>query len=52
MPGMNSGLNADDPTLVAAFRSALLHQLGIVAVICLLLLLAFSAGGSGTADRR
>ena len=26
MPGMNSGLNSDNPTLVAAFRSALLHQ--------------------------
>ncbi len=26
MPGMNSGLSPDDPTLVAAFRSALLHK--------------------------
>jgi len=26
MPGMNSGLNDDNATLVAAFRSALLHQ--------------------------
>jgi cytochrome oxidase Cu insertion factor (SCO1/SenC/PrrC family) len=26
MPGMNSGLNDDNPTLVAAFRAALLHQ--------------------------
>jgi cytochrome oxidase Cu insertion factor (SCO1/SenC/PrrC family) len=26
MPGMNSGLNSNNPTLVAAFRSALLHQ--------------------------
>ncbi len=26
MPGMNSGLNIDNPTLVAAFRTALLHQ--------------------------
>ena len=26
MPGMNSGLNSDNPALVAAFRSALLHQ--------------------------
>jgi cytochrome oxidase Cu insertion factor (SCO1/SenC/PrrC family) len=31
MPGMNSGLNVDDPTVVAAFRSALLHQ-GIIAL--------------------
>ena len=26
MPGMNSGLTSDNPTIVAAFRSALLHQ--------------------------
>jgi len=26
VPGMNSGLGPSDPTLVAAFRSALLHQ--------------------------
>jgi len=26
MPGMNNGLNPDDPTVVAAFRAALLHQ--------------------------
>jgi len=38
MPGMNSGLNSDNPTLVAAFRSALLHQ-GIIAV-CVLAILA------------
>jgi len=29
MPGMNNGLNVDDPTVVAAFRAALLHQ-GII----------------------
>jgi hypothetical protein len=32
VPGMNSGLNPADPTLVAAFRSALLHQ-GAIALI-------------------
>jgi hypothetical protein len=32
MPGMNSGLNSNNPTLVAAFRSALLHQ-GIIALL-------------------
>jgi cytochrome oxidase Cu insertion factor (SCO1/SenC/PrrC family) len=32
MPGMNSGLNTDDPVVVAAFRSALLHQ-GLVALL-------------------
>ena len=30
MPGMNSGLSPGDPTLVAAFRLALLHQGEIV----------------------
>ena len=34
MPGMNSGLNPADPTLVAAFRSALLHQ-GAIALLIL-----------------
>ncbi len=33
MPGMNSGLNPADPTLVAAFRSALLHQAAIAVII-------------------
>ena len=37
MPGMNSGLSPSDPTLVAAFRSALLHQ-GAVALIAIVLL--------------
>jgi cytochrome oxidase Cu insertion factor (SCO1/SenC/PrrC family) len=32
VPGMNSGLSPADPTLVAAFRSALLHQ-GTVALL-------------------
>jgi cytochrome oxidase Cu insertion factor (SCO1/SenC/PrrC family) len=32
VPGMNSGLSPADPTLVAAFRSALLHQ-GAIALI-------------------
>jgi cytochrome oxidase Cu insertion factor (SCO1/SenC/PrrC family) len=36
VPGMNSGLSPGDPILVAAFRSALLHQGAIV-----LLMLAF-----------
>ena len=34
MPGMNSGLSPSDPTLVAALRSALLHQ-GAIAVLML-----------------
>jgi cytochrome oxidase Cu insertion factor (SCO1/SenC/PrrC family) len=32
VPGMNSGLSPTDPTLVAAFRSALLHQ-GAIALL-------------------
>jgi len=41
VPGMNSGLSPDDPTLVAAFRSALLHQGLIAAAVFVLLLLAW-----------
>jgi cytochrome oxidase Cu insertion factor (SCO1/SenC/PrrC family) len=37
VPGMNSGLSPDDPTLVAAFRSALLHQ-GAIALIAVVFL--------------
>jgi cytochrome oxidase Cu insertion factor (SCO1/SenC/PrrC family) len=32
MPGMNSGLNSNNPELVAAFRTALLHQ-GIIVLL-------------------
>jgi cytochrome oxidase Cu insertion factor (SCO1/SenC/PrrC family) len=32
MPGMNSGVNVNDPTVIAAFKSALLHQ-GIIALL-------------------
>jgi cytochrome oxidase Cu insertion factor (SCO1/SenC/PrrC family) len=35
MPGMNSGLNISDPTVVAAFRTALLHQ-GLIALLIFL----------------
>ena len=40
MGGMNSGVSANDPTLEAAFRSALLHQglLGAAIIVGLLLL--------------
>jgi cytochrome oxidase Cu insertion factor (SCO1/SenC/PrrC family)/uncharacterized membrane protein (UPF0136 family) len=37
MPGMNNGLNINDPTVAAAFRSALAHQ-GIIALVILGLL--------------
>jgi cytochrome oxidase Cu insertion factor (SCO1/SenC/PrrC family) len=43
VPGMNSGLNPADPTIVAAFRSALLHQGLIAAAIFVLLWLAWGA---------
>ncbi len=43
MPGMNSGLNSDNPTLVAAFRSALLHQGIIVLVVLVVLAVAWAA---------
>jgi cytochrome oxidase Cu insertion factor (SCO1/SenC/PrrC family) len=43
MGGMNSGLSPNDPTLVAAFRSALLHQGLIAAVIVVALLLLWGA---------
>lgn len=41
MPGMDSGISTNDPTLVAAFRSALLQQGVIILVIFLALLLAY-----------
>jgi cytochrome oxidase Cu insertion factor (SCO1/SenC/PrrC family) len=38
---MNPGLDAANPALVAAFRSAMLRQLGVIAVIFIALLLAY-----------
>jgi cytochrome oxidase Cu insertion factor (SCO1/SenC/PrrC family) len=43
VPGMNSGLNPADPTLVAAFRSALLHQGAIALIIIAFLWLLWAA---------
>ena len=37
MPGMNSGINANDPTVTAAFRAALVHQ-GLVALAIFVLI--------------
>jgi len=58
MPGMNSGLNVDDPTVVAAFRSALLHQAMIALAIFAVLSVAWvsvrqrqNPDGLGTAER-
>ncbi len=42
MPGMNSGLSPADPMLVAAFRSALLHQGAIALLIIVFLGLAWA----------
>jgi hypothetical protein len=42
VPGMNSGLNPADPTLVAAFRSALFHQGAIALIIIAFLWLAWA----------
>jgi cytochrome oxidase Cu insertion factor (SCO1/SenC/PrrC family) len=41
MPGMNSGVNVNDPTVVAAFKAALLHQGLIVLLIFAVLGLAW-----------
>jgi cytochrome oxidase Cu insertion factor (SCO1/SenC/PrrC family) len=35
MPGMNTGLNVNDPTVIAAFKAALLHQ-GLIALLIFL----------------
>src|SRR5262249_55643097 len=43
MPGMNSGLNTSNPTLVTAFRNALLHQGIIVFLIFAVLAVAWVA---------
>jgi cytochrome oxidase Cu insertion factor (SCO1/SenC/PrrC family) len=43
MPGMNSGLNVNDPTVVAAFRAALVHQALIALVIFAVLGLVWAA---------
>jgi cytochrome oxidase Cu insertion factor (SCO1/SenC/PrrC family) len=49
VPGMNSGLSPADPTIVAAFRSALIHQWAIVALIFVLLLVGWGATRSWAA---
>src|SRR5580704_6526438 len=41
MPGMTSGLSSDNPTIVAAFRGALLHQLIFVLAVAAVLALAW-----------
>jgi hypothetical protein len=41
MPGMNSGINVSDPTVVAAFKAALVHQWLIALLIFALLGMAW-----------
>ena len=48
MPGMNSGPSPASPILVSAFRSALLHQSLIIALIFLLVLIAWGASRTAT----
>jgi len=43
MPGMNTGINLTDPTVVAAFRSALLHQGLVILAVLVALALAWIA---------
>jgi cytochrome oxidase Cu insertion factor (SCO1/SenC/PrrC family) len=42
VPGMNSGLSPGDPTLVAAFKSALIHQGAIAALLVVFVLLSWA----------
>ncbi len=51
MPGMNSGLSPASPILVAAFRSALLHQTLIIALIIALVLIAWGASRTATGEQ-
>src|ERR1700689_2792993 len=51
MPGMNSGPSPASPILVSAFRSALLHQALIVALIFFLVLIAWGGMRAATGSR-
>jgi cytochrome oxidase Cu insertion factor (SCO1/SenC/PrrC family) len=50
MPGMNSGPSPASPILVSAFRSALLHQSVIIALIIVLVLIAWGASRTATGE--
>jgi cytochrome oxidase Cu insertion factor (SCO1/SenC/PrrC family) len=52
MPGMNSGPSPASPILVSAFRSALLHQSLIIALIILLVLIAWGASRTAIGPHR
>src|SRR3984957_9670466 len=52
MPGMNSGPSPASPILVSAFRSALLHQALIVALIFFLVLIAWGGIRAATGGHR
>jgi cytochrome oxidase Cu insertion factor (SCO1/SenC/PrrC family) len=58
VPGMNSGLSPSDPTLVTAFRNALLHQ-GLIALAFMVFLLlvwatarTWRGSSQGTAEQQ
>jgi cytochrome oxidase Cu insertion factor (SCO1/SenC/PrrC family) len=51
MPGMNSGINATDPTVTAAFRAALAHQGLIALAIVVLMALLWAASKAWLAPR-
>jgi cytochrome oxidase Cu insertion factor (SCO1/SenC/PrrC family) len=42
MPGMGHGLQTNDPTIIAAFRTALMHQLLIIGLLTIVLALAWN----------
>ena len=52
MPGMNSGLNIDDPTVIAAFKTALLHQGLVAALLFIVLSLAWISVREFSGTRR
>ena len=52
MPGMNSGLNPASSILVAAFRSALLQQALIVAMIFVFVLATWAVMRTGIGGQR
>ena len=51
MPGMGNGLQANNPTMEAAFRSALQHQAVVVILLALLLAFAYAVTRTVAAHR-
>ncbi|HXW35361.1 MAG TPA: hypothetical protein VEJ87_12345, partial [Acidimicrobiales bacterium] len=42
MPGMNTGINTNDPSVVSSFQAALLHQFLVVLVVLALIAISWS----------